>query len=69
MDLTSDDKHNMQLNPKHVPNPVVGDRRSGVFHLPLGHRIVYVPDFVNSPLPVRQLTCVIFDQLPQAPRE
>lgn len=47
MDLTSDDKENMQLNPKHVPNPVVGNRRSGVFHLPLGNRIAYVPNFVN----------------------
>ena len=65
MDLTSDDKHNMQLNHKHIPNPVVGDRRSGVFHLSLGHRIVYVPNFVN--FTVRQLTRRIFDQLPQAP--
>jgi len=47
MDLTSGDKENMQLNPKHVPNPVVGYRRSGVFHLPLDHRIAYVSIFVN----------------------
>ncbi|KAI9460706.1 hypothetical protein F5148DRAFT_1276740 [Russula earlei] len=40
MDLTSDDKHNMQSNPKHVPNPVVSDRRSVPFHLPLGLHIV-----------------------------
>ena len=55
MDLKSDDTHNMQLNPKHVPNPAVSDRRSGVFHLPLGHRIVYEYNFIN--LLVRQLTC------------
>ena len=65
MDLTNDDKHNMQLNPKHVPKPVVSDRRSGGFHLPLGHRIVYVSNFVN--LLGRQLTHGIFDQLSQAP--
>jgi len=65
MDLTSDDKHCMQLNHKHVPNPVVSARRSGVFRLPLGHRIVYVSNFAD--LLVRQLTREIFDQLPQAP--
>jgi hypothetical protein len=65
MDLTSDDKHNMQLNPKHVPKPVVSDRRSGGFRLPLGHRIVYVSNFVN--LLVRHLTYGNFDQLSQAP--
>ena len=59
MDLTSDDRHNMQLNSKHIPNPVVSDRRSGVFHLPLGHRIVFVSNFVN--LLVRQLTRGTFD--------
>ena len=47
MDLTSDDKHNMQLNHKHVPNPVVSARRSGVFRLPLGHRIVYVSNILD----------------------
>jgi hypothetical protein len=41
MDLAGDDRRNMQLNPKHVPNPVVSDKRSGGFHLPLGLRIVY----------------------------
>jgi hypothetical protein len=44
MNLTSDDKHNMQSNPKHVPNPVVSDRRSVSFHLPLGLHIVYDSD-------------------------
>ncbi|KAI9511015.1 hypothetical protein F5148DRAFT_1281300 [Russula earlei] len=41
MDLTSDDKYNMQSNPKHVPHPVVSDRRSVPFHLPLGLHIVF----------------------------
>jgi hypothetical protein len=47
MDLTSDDKHSMQLGHKHVPSPVVSDRRSCVFNLPLGARILYVNNFVN----------------------
>jgi len=47
MDLTSDDKHNMQSNPKHVPNPVVSDRRSVTFHLPLGLQIVYESDVLQ----------------------
>ena len=42
MDLTSDDKHNMQSNPKHIPNFVVSNRLSGVFHLPIDYSIVYV---------------------------
>ena len=41
MDLMSDDKHSMRLDPKHVPNPAVSNRRSGAFHLSLGVRIVY----------------------------
>jgi hypothetical protein len=47
MGLTSDDKHSMQLDPKHVPNPAVSDRRSGVFNLSLGVRIVCVYNFLN----------------------
>ena len=46
MNLTSDDKQNMQSNPKHVPNPVVSDRRSVAFHLPLGLQIVYESDIL-----------------------
>ncbi|KAI9511011.1 hypothetical protein F5148DRAFT_1274479 [Russula earlei] len=47
MDLTSDDKHNMQSNPKHVPHPVVSDRRSVPFHLPLGLHIVYESNVIR----------------------
>ena len=53
MDLTSDDKKTMKLNPKHIPKPAVSDQRSGEFHLPLSLRIVYESDF--SKLVVRQL--------------
>jgi hypothetical protein len=47
MDLTSDDKHSLQLDPMHVPNPAVSDRRSGMFNLSLDVRVVYVYNFVN----------------------
>ena len=36
MDLTSDDKQDMQLDSKHVPTPTVIDRRSSSFSFPLG---------------------------------
>jgi hypothetical protein len=62
MDLTSDDRHKMQFDPKHVPNPIVADQRSGVFHLRLGLHIVYVSYLVKL------LAChVISYQLSQAP--
>jgi len=41
IDLTSDDKERMKLDPKHLPIPIVNDRRSDQFYLPLGLRIVY----------------------------
>ena len=34
MDLTSDDRHNMQLDPKHIPTPTINDRLSSSFCLP-----------------------------------
>ncbi|KAH9027877.1 hypothetical protein EDB85DRAFT_1892774 [Lactarius pseudohatsudake] len=33
MDLTSDDRHNMQLDPKHVPTPTINDRLTSSFRL------------------------------------
>ena len=35
MNLTSDDKHNMQLDSKHVPTPTIVDRLSSSFSFPL----------------------------------
>lgn len=58
MDLAGNDKANMRSNPKHVLNPVISDKPSGVFHLPLGLRIVYASNIVN--LLVHQLTCGLF---------
>ena len=67
MDLTSDDKHSMQLDYKHVPGPVVSDRRSGLLNLPIGVRIVYVYNLRK--LLVRHLTSRLFLQLSQASRK
>jgi hypothetical protein len=47
IDLTSDDKQNMQLHPEHIPNPIASDRRLGEFHLPLGLRVVYDSSFTK----------------------
>ena len=34
MDLTSDDRQNMQLDPKHIPTPTINDRLSFPFSFP-----------------------------------
>jgi hypothetical protein len=41
MGLTKDDKHKMQSDQKHIPNPILKDWDESVFHLPLGLHIVY----------------------------
>ena len=66
MDLTSDDREGMNLNPKHIPTPIVSDRRSGEFHIALGLRVVYGSSFA------RLLACVLtecFFQISKASRE
>ena len=50
MDLTSDDKEIMRLNPKHLPNLILSDRRSSEFYLSLGLRVVYGSSFVRLPV-------------------
>ena len=40
-DLASDDKHNMQLDPKYIPQPIVNNRLSSAFRLPIGVNIAY----------------------------
>ena len=50
MDLASEDRHNMQLDPQYTPNPVVNERLSSAFCLPLDMDIAY--DFVT-------VTCAI----------
>jgi hypothetical protein len=40
----------MRLDPMHLPSPVVSDRRSDKFHLPLDLHVVYDLISVNSPI-------------------
>ena len=40
-DLPSDDKHNMQLDPKYIPQPTVNNRLSSAFHITIGVNIAY----------------------------
>ena len=46
MDLSSDDKQNMQLDFNYISSPIVNDRLSARFHLPTAMEIAYKPDFV-----------------------
>ena len=46
MVLTADDKHSMQLDTKHVPNPTLNDRLSSTFRLPVGVDISYGLDIM-----------------------
>lgn len=39
----------MKFNLKHLPQPAVSDFCAGEFHIPVGFRIVYEPNLVNSP--------------------
>ena len=60
MDLTSDDKQNMQLDPRHIPLPAVNNRLSSVFHLPIGMHIAYDPNFVTSLVPYLMVLFQLF---------
>ena len=53
MDLTSEDRERMKLNPKHLPSPIVSDMRSNEFHLPFGLLVVY------GSSPARLFACVL----------
>ncbi|KAI9443796.1 hypothetical protein H4582DRAFT_2125845, partial [Lactarius indigo] len=41
MELTSDDRHNMQLDPTYIPTPKIDDRFSSSFHLPPWAELAY----------------------------
>jgi hypothetical protein len=59
MDLSSDDKQNMQLDFNYIPSPIVNDRLSARFHLPTAMDIAYGPDFVMlrlAPYKVRSVS-------------
>ena len=63
-DLPSDDKHNMQLDPKYIPQPTVTNRLASAFHLPIGVNIAYD---ASSIMPLVLYLTDIF-QLLSAPR-
>ncbi len=48
MDLTSDDKNNMQLDPKYIPRPITNDRLSSSFCIPIGMDIVYASNLIYT---------------------
>lgn len=52
----------MQFDSEHIPNPIVNDRRSSVFHLPLSVRVVYVSNFMDY-FPVNLLVFFSFHML------
>ncbi|KAI9434837.1 hypothetical protein H4582DRAFT_1855657 [Lactarius indigo] len=41
MDLSSEDKHNMQSNRKHIPHPTVNTKLSSRFYIPIGLDIAF----------------------------
>ncbi|KAH9047121.1 hypothetical protein EDB84DRAFT_1462824 [Lactarius hengduanensis] len=58
MDLTSDDKHNMQLDPKYIPQPTVNNRLSSAFHLPIGVNVAFCQVLENE-----KLLLILVDQV------
>ena len=48
MGLSSEDKHNIQSNPKHIPGPTVNNMLSSRFFLPIGMDITYELDLLVS---------------------
>jgi hypothetical protein len=64
MDLPSDDKHNMQLDPKYTPQPIVNNRLASAFHLPIDVNIAYGS---SSFMPLVPYLTVLF-QLLSTPR-
>ena len=64
-DLPSDDKHNMQLDPKYIPQPTVNTRLSSAFHLPIGVNIAYDANSIMTFAP----SLTILFQLLSGPRK
>ncbi|KAI0246219.1 hypothetical protein BJV78DRAFT_1286673 [Lactifluus subvellereus] len=50
MNLTSDDRQNMQLDPKYIPKPTVNDRLSSAFYVPIGMDIAFYQLLENERL-------------------
>jgi hypothetical protein len=51
MDLTSDDRHSMQMNPDYIPSPAVNERLSSSFHVPISMNIAYESVLPRRPHP------------------
>ena len=47
MDLTSDDRHNTQLDPKYVPTPIINTRHSSPFRLSTSMEPAYEPSSLS----------------------
>jgi hypothetical protein len=65
MNVSSDDTQKMQLDAKYIPGPIVNDRLSSRFHMPMTMDIAYESDSVV--LTARILQCLV--QLLSNPRE
>jgi len=46
MNLSSDDKQKMQLDAKYIPGPIVHDRLSSRFHMPMTMDLAYESETV-----------------------
>ncbi|KAI0250894.1 hypothetical protein BJV78DRAFT_1275616 [Lactifluus subvellereus] len=57
MDLASDDRHSMQLDPQYTPNPAVNERLSCAFRLPLDMNIAFMQILENE-----KLLLVLYDR-------
>ncbi|KAI9443933.1 hypothetical protein H4582DRAFT_2125919, partial [Lactarius indigo] len=50
MELTSDDRHNMQMDPKHIPTLTINDRLSSSFHVPHWAELIFYRLLENEKL-------------------
>ncbi|KAH9054525.1 hypothetical protein EDB87DRAFT_1580466 [Lactarius vividus] len=50
MELTIDDRHNMQMDPKHVPTLTINDRLSSSFHIPPWAELIFYRLLENEKL-------------------
>ena len=62
MNLSSEDRHIIQSNPKHIPHPAVNNMLSSRFYLPIGLDITYESGFLVLLVP-RLITLFSFHYL------
>jgi hypothetical protein len=65
MNISSDDKQKMQLDAKYIPEPIVTDRLSSPFHIPMTMHIAYESDSVVSAAHILQISVQVLSN----PRE